>query len=344
MAQDPMQFVAHEPVPTLTDGDAEKGGGANGQAILEGLLHILGEQLRETVVYTERSVLEIVERLSHLHAESQDQLTQVKQAVNSGLALLAEVEKQVTWGRRTSATSDDSIRQQTQLVENGFRRLAGLADEVTQLAPLADNIVAIAQQTNLLALNAAIEAARAGEAGRGFAVVASEVRNLADAASRVASDAARRIRTMTTRIREELERATSEVQEGTRAIAGDLAELQRSGEDLAHRLADTSEVFLGLINSLQQKNEQMVRDVADVLGRIQFQDVIRQRIEQVVDSLVELAQNRLAVTRSTADTGPLVALLEKTRARYVMEAQRVVHDRVSGRATAENPLPSIELF
>ena len=96
-----------------------------------------------------------------------------------------------------------------------------LGENSQAIGQIVDAIYSIADQTNLLALNAAIEAARAGDAGRGFAVVAEEVRKLAAESQSSAEEIRNRIGTIqsdTQQTVDAMEKGTSEVVDGTRAI------------------------------------------------------------------------------------------------------------------------------
>jgi len=105
--------------------------------------------------------VEIAEQGGQLVKTSLSQMSEISDAFNS------------------SATSIESLSQQSKQIEDILGVIRG-----------------IAEQTNLLALNAAIEAARAGEQGRGFAVVADEVRQLASRTTEATSDVEEAIESM----------------------------------------------------------------------------------------------------------------------------------------------------
>ena len=64
-------------------------------------------------------------------------------------------------------------------VEEVGREVAGIVDNLRDVADAAGVITQIALQTRLVAFNASVEAKRAGDAGRGFGVVADAVKDLA---------------------------------------------------------------------------------------------------------------------------------------------------------------------
>jgi hypothetical protein len=134
-------------------------------------------------------------------------------------------------------------------------------------------------QTNLLALNAEIEAASAGHAGRGFAVVAGEVRALSKKAASAANDIANSINTAvdkTIKVGTEVKSALETLSDGSemREMVTHLSEVQQQF-DCGTRL------LLDALHGVETGQQEMENRLLQVLGHIQFQDVMRQRMEHV---------------------------------------------------------------
>ncbi len=153
--------------------------------------------------------------------------------------------------------------------------------DVAELEKSITDIDAINRQTNFLALNATIEASRAGEAGKTFAVVAQEVRHL----SRTTGELADRMRAKVTAV-------VDGVRHG-HDILREIANTDMSPQMLAKERVDkTMESLVVQTNHFQTVLEQAAAvssEMSATIGRMvtgmQFQDLTKQRLEAVSDSL-----------------------------------------------------------
>ena len=174
--------------------------------------------------------------------------------------------------------------------------------DVSDLEKSISDIDAINRQTNFLALNATIEANRAGDAGRTFAVVATEVRNLSKTTSELAD-----------RMRAKVSAVVKGVRDG-HDILRHIANTDMSPQMLAKdRVDKTMESLVNQTNHFQQvlegtsaSSEEMSRVIGRMVTGMQFQDLAKQRLEHVADSLTIVTaglEDLVSRTRATIPEG-----------------------------------------
>ena len=306
---------------------------------------VLGSQLSEAIEQAELVLMAVVERLVNVHEKA---CSQSQQIGSSSDDLMAVTEDQIRKNKQViQALNIFSDTQSNQLRDN-LVRIQRLSDEMEQMSPLVDDILEIADRTNMLALNAAIEAARAGNAGRGFAVVADEVRRLSNQTNKAAKQ-------ITDRINKVAGQAQLETENARKMIARDEETQQFRG--MAGNLSDIEERFKAasvhlseVIQSIDESNGVIVAEVSTVLGELQFQDVLRQRIEQVndgLDYLNALGRDTVLWLDGAAEipSQNLRAHLDTLSKKYVMQAQRSTHNAVMGTGVSPGAAsPQIELF
>ena len=291
---------------------------------------VLGTQLSEAVGQAETVLLGVVGRMINVHEKACGQAEQISSSSDD---LMAVTEDQIRKNKQViKALNVFSDTQSDQLREN-LVRIQRLSDEMGQMSPLVDDILEIADRTNMLALNAAIEAARAGNAGRGFAVVADEVRRLSTQTNKAAKQITERITTVAAQAQVETENARQmiardEETQQFRGMAGNLSEIEARFKAASVHLAE-------VIRSIEGSNAVIVEEVSTVLGELQFQDVLRQRIEHVnegLDYLNDLGRDTVLWLSGGGGT-PSQCLrehLDTLSKKYVMQEQRSTHDAVMG--------------
>jgi methyl-accepting chemotaxis protein len=175
------------------------------------------------------------------------------------------------------------------LSSRGMSLLWSLDDLLGQLHSVegsVDQIDHINRQTNLLALNAKIEAARAGEAGRSFAVVADEVRELAKSVNALSSTIRGQMTSITSGLR------------ASHALLHDIAGIDMSEENVAANarvkmvmrcLLEQNARVAGALRDNAATAERITDDVSAAIVAMQFQDLAKQRLQNVNGALDTLS-------------------------------------------------------
>lgn len=124
------------------------------------------------------------------------------------------------------------------------------------------------------------------------------------------------------------------------------AQMAQLGEHYQNLLA-FNQVTMG---QMGEWNRQMTDRVIILVGGIQFQDIVRQRVEQVINALNRRQAHADAIVEKLRTPDKDVAIerlsVNDLFRDYVMEDQRRVHTHVTGGQGVRpvQPLPAVELF
>ena len=310
---------------------------------------VLGSQLSEAIEQTETALLGVVERMVHVHENACFQIDRIGSSSEKSNELIAVTQDQIRKNNQVIEALNVFSGTQSDQLKDNLVRIERLSNEMELMRPMVDDISDIADRTNLLALNAAIEAARAGNAGRGFAVVADEVRRLSTQTNKAAKEIADRITMVARQAQVETENARQlierdEESQKFKTMAGNLS-------DIEERFKNASVHLEEVIQSIDESNRIIVDEVSTVLGEIQFQDVLRQRVEHVnegLEYLSGLASDTVLWLDGTTEmpSQRLREQLDEFSKKYVMQDQQRTHDAVMGTAGMASgaSIQKIELF
>ncbi|MDP2752600.1 MAG: methyl-accepting chemotaxis protein [Rhodocyclaceae bacterium] len=274
---------------------------------------LAGEQfatLRDTVGQTYKIIDHATSRLTGsltgLEQQSASQMELLRQLVEDlfQAAQSNQQEEQINGIRRFVTDTEHMIGQLTTLMTRIKATGHETVDSFSQVEHLIrsvggflNNVNEITKQTDLLALNAAIEAARAGEAGRGFAVVADEVRKLAHRTNEFST----RIRALLKDIDSFLGRLGTSV----RDVANlDLSMADNTKDNMKHMWSEMENLNSAATRQSQhvaQVSKQIHTLVLDGIVSLQFDDIVRQLLEQVQQrtSVLENYMTSLYALRGT---------------------------------------------
>lgn len=313
-------------------------------------IDVMHDQIGDSLAESEREVVEAIEQITRLNAKTQEQKEHIAESIKSGRELTESTHLRVETNKQIIAAIDMQLEAQTDEFRNNFERIRGLSREVCALTPLIKVITSIAHQTSLLALNAEIEAARAGGAGRGFAVVAYEVRKLAVLSTKAASDISQKINATCKRVDEETISAKESLDR--HEASGAMSRLVADLGQMQLEFANNGELLLNVIQEVNANYEESVSRLTQALGHIQFQDVMRQRLEQVQQGLTEMRDHLQGLSSKVADCNwqgdfesRFSQMLEAHKSGYRMASQTVTHLNVAGGSSVQDvSRPDIELF
>lgn len=310
---------------------------------------VIRGHLKSVKQETEECAMRLIGHLGNAHKHTMSVLGAAQSAVDSGTSWIEvsakRLDEQTTMLRELQAMavskSDYDAMQKSALM--------GLNNDVQNLMPTVALIEQIANHTNLLSLNAAIEAARAGDVGRGFTVVADNVFKLSEQASEAAN-----------LIRDGIDQVAASI---SREVNNTLANLeqdctQQRVESIAQKVCELGGQFSNLLSDTQQLSttlsvcaSELQNSIADALGVLQSQDIVRQQIEHIEEALYALDEHvqdwdeQLTETPDNPELLPKLGdKLDRLFARYVMHQQRNAHLIAIGKEPGETGLPRVELF
>ncbi|MEZ9593453.1 methyl-accepting chemotaxis protein [Shewanella sp. 10N.261.52.F9] len=218
------------------------------------------EQQRQQITQVSQSLSQLVDRICHISASTeqtqsivltaQNQTEHIRQLAKDVSQTTEQVQQsaqqtmvQMQQSQQESQAVLDATTETQAAVQHCHQSLASLTTSVSDVSRIIDVIGNIAEQTNLLALNAAIEAARAGEQGRGFAVVAEEVRNLSQR-TQLSLKEIMEILNQLTQANSELDARVNGIEEATqvqRSRAQSLWQVAQSVQTQASAMATTAQ-------------------------------------------------------------------------------------------------------
>ena len=317
---------------------------------VQGFNDVVRGQLSGVVAETEKAAFDIASRLQGIDEIISRLGAFVETTTSQSNQLLTASESRIGRNRELIGTLETFIRDRVMTAQQDRERITQVVKEARSLGTLVDLIKHISGQTNLLALNAAIEAARAGEAGRGFAVVADEVRKLSGETDKAVSQISSGIQTVANSIESQFEDKLSHdnaaaEREALESFAIQLDDLGKSYREVTEHEAEVMATITG-------SSQELAGMFMSALASVQFQDVTRQQIEQVIDALNRLDNytTMLATQLGQLDDPhfqlqPLSEHLDQIYSNYVMDSQRDTHHNATkSGAPASKGGPKIELF
>ncbi|MGE5476808.1 MAG: methyl-accepting chemotaxis protein [Bacteroidales bacterium] len=225
-----------------------------------------------------------------------------------------------------------------------------VSELVANLGRTVQVVRGIAKQTRMLALNATIEAVRAGEAGKGFAIVAAEVKDLSQQSDQAAVE-----------IGDGIARLEQAIQASMNTVVGERLVKEEAGfgviSDAVTNLTENLEKLIthqrDTLTKVQYENQRIAQPILQMIGSIQFQDVVKKRLEALVhcfDTISEGVENTV-LDMSNPDIASIEDmntrsrdLLDEMVRRTVEELNHSLHSNGAGNNAAESQGAAIELF
>jgi hypothetical protein len=229
----------------------------------------------------------------------------------------------------------------------GLERRLKIGADANGVLEILEGVNTVARQTTMLSLNVSIEAARAGEAGKGFSVIAIEIRKLASEVQSISKEVRARVEALMQTVRIDLqEQAEKREQTGRAAIADITETLSALTNNLMTLIAHQRDI----LQKVEGESEVIAQPIMDIMGNIQFQDIIRQQLEQL-GHMAETVGNhiqsiRMMLEDEKDDLGheTLSHKLDSMFDNYVMARQRETHLNVRGQDVVKETASLIELF
>jgi methyl-accepting chemotaxis protein len=294
--------------------------------------------LAELLANTESSAVASIQQIRRLY----DSATQLGAVIGGSGDGSDEAGAKIASSLAQLANTAAFIEQLPARMQRDLHSAEVVVKEIGELSELVADVQSISIRSHMLAINTAIQASHFGAEGAAFRVMSDEMRRLAAHSKTVAK-----------RIVDGLARARDVVEKGMKlSIAESTHDLDKVSDAalvidrLRADLENMSRQFKARMETVARLNERLVKDIEEILGHIQYQDIVRQTIERI-RSVIH-ARNQFLTTSilenhgGAPDLAGMPRQLELILEDYVAAESHHTHEslHVDG---AQSPL-KIELF
>lgn len=311
---------------------------------------ITGESLRSVVAETETAAFQILTKVQGLDRKVSDIMAFLMQTNEWTQSQGSSSRRQIEEDREAIKNLQSFVDGMRAQKINELDRANQVVGEIDALGGLVEIIHTIGEKTNVLALNARIIAARSGEMGKNFAVVANEVRKLSTQVQEAAEQIGTGIEQATRHIRSifssTLDQTKAHASKEEQFLASTAQQMIHMGENYA-KLLDFNE---NTLRRIQEWNQEISHQVMELMSGIQFQDITRQQLEQIVRTGARRMKAAEALKHALMQQDAGLAQMDLLQVEdlyqeYVMEGQREIHLAKTGMAGApRQEVQKIELF
>ncbi|MBF0464062.1 MAG: hypothetical protein HQK88_11350 [Nitrospirae bacterium] len=296
------------------------------------LTKLANAQMEDIVKSTDSASFEIISHLKSIDESITEMLQTLSRLRSESEELSDESRTTIEKNEKTLSTVHDYITHRLEEAEKDFELGKDLTEKSNHMSGLIKLLQDISDQTNLLALNAAIEAARAGEMGRGFAVVADEVRKLSQKSHESTVEIGTAIldvaKIIEHRFQADLNKQAHKAEHDL--LTSFVKRLDAIGESYK-KISSLNDNIIGQVGGVSKEVE---GKIIEALSNIQFQDITRQQIEQVIkgndtmDNYISKLDEMLKTPPELYDNLFADFNIDDMIKDYVMKKQRDIHHEV----------------
>jgi methyl-accepting chemotaxis protein len=279
------------------------------------------KKLIEVVADTENSALKIINEVRQLYDSANTLVIYLDDSKVTADNMGKEIIESVEHLRKV----EEFVQLLPAQMKSDLDNVQLISEEINALTDLVGAVKAISMQSHLLSINAAIEGSRAGPSGAAFRVVAGEMRKLASNSNEVANQ-----------INQGLMRANLVVT-GSMATSISLASerlgIVLAAADSIHKFqanfTGITDFYKSRFTVITQHNNDLALNIAEVLGQIQYQDVVSQCIDRLLFAMnhrnAMLKEANTQLHQGTVDRDALLAKLDFILHNYLIEEEKHKH-------------------
>ncbi|MDQ7020094.1 MAG: methyl-accepting chemotaxis protein, partial [Robiginitomaculum sp.] len=242
--------------------------------------NISAQHLKNVISQTEDASFELIKGLQNIEVLTDSFNGFIQKAAENSYEMSSQSKEDREKANITIENVSNAVEKILEHIERDRRNNEQLESMVAQVIIKTELIDKIAKQTNILALNTSIEATRAGDNGHGFEVIASEARSLSNAVRHTAQE----IGVTADKLGESLKKISEDKQK-VREQEKEISEFKNVVESLVTGYASMSDYVSGVVEESLRHSVNMRDAIVSTLGGIQFQDIVRQQLEGVIDAL-----------------------------------------------------------